>query len=864
MRVDASVALVCGLALALPSAGGLAAEDPSVWTLYIANDTCPDYTWGLSEEATRKAFADIVKGHLDEMNRTDKEPPESQNRYNAAVTQEVLCFVEHYPQRKDELIRRIKEGRLYVSPYLCNSLWAFQGVEGAIRTFYPARRLERDWGIRCFDVAEHIEQPSLPWGVAPILAGCGVRWLSNPFYNYDSSFASLKCPPLFTWEGPDGSQVRVVMDPFACNSASYTQGAKLLREPKSVPGWVAHYAKLGDGYRTRAILASGTHGDINPGSGGQAREFADKIIAYNRQGGARPKLVNATLPQFCQAVDADQAKTPFLPTLRGCFGHSWDVWPVCLAKTAADMREGERQFLAAEALLAVASLRDPKLTESTRADRERAEWCLAMLSDHAWNGTDERNKRHNADLRRAWARELNEKAAALTHTAWKALRVSPDAQRLTLFNQLSLPAGRLVRVPGEDPTYTIAYGRRKLPIHHHALRVGGRVFPAQKENEDGECFLYSAVDNVPPFALTAVERAWLDHDQPCPWRVTETELEGPFYRFVMDREVGGIATLIHRPTGKELVAKAARSLCQTVYHDGQEHVLKDVTIEPEGWYGPVLARLRITGKAAGVEVANHVTVYVNLDRVDFDIRVKKPATTKQERLVQFFPLLGDGAVVRIETTGAVIRPKPQPEGDLLPGADTRRFAVQGFLDVSLPDGPGVTIAPLDAFVLRTDLGPLAFECLGNDQNYREVVQDQGGVTEFRFRYSLRAHKGPYDQAEAMAWSRSVATPFLVARGTVAGASDVGGASLPREIVVDPARAIATCLKPADDPTAGGLILRVWETAGRAEPLAITAKGFSKAIRTDLMERDQEPLAIANGKLSLPIRSFGFAAVRLVP
>jgi hypothetical protein len=54
--------------------------------------------------------------------------------------------------------------------------------------------------------------------------------------------------------------------------------------------------------------------------------------------------------------------------------------------------------------------------------------------------------------------------------------------------------------------------------------------------------------------------------------------------------------------------------------------------------------------------------------------------------------------------GAVERPKLQPEGDLLPGADTRRFAVQGFVDTSVPGGPGVTVVPLESFALRRDLG----------------------------------------------------------------------------------------------------------------------------------------------------------------
>ena len=147
-----------------------------------------------------------------------------------AVTQEALCFVERYPDRKEELIRRIREGRVYVSPYLCNTLWGFQSAEGAIRAFYPARRLEREWRIP-IDGAHHIELPSLPWGVPTILAGCGMRWLSIPYLMYDTTFGGLTCPPLFIHEGPDGSQVRVVMDRWASEKANYTQGAAILRKP---------------------------------------------------------------------------------------------------------------------------------------------------------------------------------------------------------------------------------------------------------------------------------------------------------------------------------------------------------------------------------------------------------------------------------------------------------------------------------------------------------------------------------------------------------------------------------------------------------------------------------------------------------
>ena len=830
------------------SAIAMTHSDASQWTIYITNDNCPDYTWGYTEEVTRQSFADIVRAHLDEMNRTDSEAAENRDRYNMAVTQEALCFVEHYPERKDELIQRIKEGRIYVSPYLCNSLWALQGFEGAIRTFYPARRLEREWGIP-FGVAEHIEEPSLPWGVASILSGCGIKWLSNPFYRYGSTFTELENPPVFIFEGPDGGRIRVVMDPWACVSSSYTQGGRLLREPNRImEEWIPHYQGLGDSYPARAILASGTHGDISPRSGDQVRGFADAIIDYNRSSGRHPKLVNAILPQFCAAIDKAQDQRPFLKVIRGCFGHSWDVWPVSLAKYVADMRTGERSFLAAEALLSVASQVQPELKETTRSHRERGEWLLAMLSDHAWNGTDDNNKRHNAELRRSWGEELKQISGNLIQEGWNGLGVTESDDHLLIFNSLSIPRADLVRIQVPDD-------------------VGVMEIESQIVQEDGKHVLCFVSPEIPGFGLrrlslkTGIARSVTNGNL----RATPTELECPYYRLVIDPETGGISSLIHKPTSAELVVPGnSRKLCQTVYFDGEEHLIANVSSEVVA-NGPVLAKLRVTGNIEGMQVTNFVTVYAHLERVDFDIRITRPSTEKEERLCQVFPILQDGAALRIETTGAVIRPKPQPEGDLLPGADTRRFAVQGFIDASTPDGAGVAIAPLDAFLLRLDLDPVTFEALGNDQNYREVSKDQNGETEFRFRYSLRAHADGYNNAEAFNWSRSVATPLLAIKGDIGSSNKLAACSTgtvgEHSIEIDPNRAIATCLKPAEE---SGYVMRLREVAGQSGPISVYVKGYRKVILTDLLEHDIEELQVVNGEASFDLRSHGFAGLRFLP
>ena len=195
----------------------------------------------------------------------------------------------------------------------------------------------------------------------------------------------------------------------------------------------------------------------------------------------------------------------------------------------------------------------------------------------------------------------------------------------------------------------------------------------------------------------------------------------------------------------------------------------------------------MTGKTEGIDVTDYITVYAALNRVDLDIRIHKPVTTEEQRIVQIFSIQSLGEE-RIETTGAVIRPALQPAGDLLPGADANRFAVQGSVDLSEKSGPGVSIAPLDAFLLRRDLGPVTFEALGNDQNYKEATRDQHGVTDFRFRYALRSPSMPYDGAEVFMWSRSVANPFLVGAGSLAGNSFEQPS-----IEVDPATGHCNCV-----------------------------------------------------------------------
>jgi len=814
-----------------------AAERPR---LLIANDTCPDVTWGYTEAQTRQAFADLIAAHLDEMTRTDAGPPESRNHYNVMAFVEVQAFQEKYPGRTEELLRRAREGRVCLGPFLCNTLWGFQSVEGALRAFYPASRFAREHGLP-LEVANHTELPSLPWGMATLLAGCGFRWTSVPFLDYDCTFKGLRNPPLFRLEGPDGSEVHVILDAWASRKANYMQGGWLLQDPKRIVGeWLPHYAGLGSAWPLAVTYASGTHSDIQPNSGRQARGFAEAIAAYNAAGTNPVTLVNGTLAQFCREVDAAEAASPFLPRLRGCFGHAWELWPVSLANIVAALRQNERDFLAAESLVALASLQEPALAARTRPERERAEWCWAMLGDHAWNGTDVANKRHNAALRRGWAEQLARTSQALQQESWRAMGFEPNADYLTVFNPLSFTNDILVTV--EPPAAATGV---------HGVASSLRIEPDQRQ-------LSFVAPRVPPFGFREFR---FETGRPTltvapPWAASSNTLEGPFYRLRVDLQSGGLASLVHQASGQELlVGGSGRTLGQTVFFDGQEHTLTDVRCESrlDGCAG----ELRVTGRIGDIQVTNRITLYAALDRVDFDEQIEKPPTTNEQRLLHFFPVGDNTRDLRIETTAAVLRPTPQPDGDLLPGADTRRFAVQGFVDYSPAGRVGVTIAPLDAYALRLDQGALAFEALGNDQNWKEVTRDQDGERHFRFRYSLRAHPAGWDQAAALAWSRSVAAPLVAAAGRLPAVW------LDRaHLAVDPALALVTCFKPADDARPGRMMVRVWKTAASSGPVTLYAPGFRRARAADLLEREGGELAYGDGQASCAVSALGFAGVLL--
>src|SRR6185503_20063036 len=78
-----------------------------------------------------------------------------------------------------------------------------------------------------------------------------------------------------------------------------------------------------------------------------------------------------------------------------------------------------------------------------------------------------------------------------------------------------------------------------------------------------------------------------------------SELDGPYYRVRVDPKTGGLASVLYKRTGRELlVSNTGRTIGQTIFTYDREHTLSQVRSELVT-AGPVLARLKITGTVEG-------------------------------------------------------------------------------------------------------------------------------------------------------------------------------------------------------------------------------------------------------------------------
>ena len=845
------------------------------WTLYLLSDCCVDYTWVYDDlESLSLASAAVVKEEIEACRETAGQSFANQNRYNVLHTSELEYFLQHAsPEEVEEWVRLTKSGHFTLSPYPNLAMTAAQTLEEGIRQFYPARRLERRWGID-IGYANHQETPTITWSQAMVLAGSSIRHLVKSIYPYLCPWNDrLVEPPLYYWEGPDSSRILV-----RHRKNDYVEGRFILEGVEAIDTKIHQeiipgYETLGETYPFDAIGLVGMYGDLVDKTREYAAVKARNVAAYNARPWEYPRLVNASHTIFWQDIDAQLEARPItVPIYRGDYGTGWDAWPISLAKYYAGWRRAQERSYTADCLAAIISTLDGTWYEGARDALEEGWSNMLRLSDHAWNGSgsDDRSRELNARLRRDAQEKANARFDRVIERALGKRIRTGVGQSVLVFNALGWTRSGLVRVRGlgEGP-FTVRDG------------VSDEVLPSQVVHEGGEPVLCFQAIDVPAMGYRTYQVSPGSEPDGSPVEVTECSLENEYYHIEVSPSTGGIASFRDKVHDCELVDPASPyHLNQLLYLSGGDDLrLGDVTIVP-GAQGPVMGQLVVKGSAGGAILQTTLTLYARSNRLDIRNELHKEPCSDEEQINFAFPFNVPGRRYRLETPGAIIVSGDTTHGgEQRPGSGQAVNSVRHFVD-AYNDSVGVTMVSLDSGVVQfghrtqaeaprmpdpTNCTVLAL-VLGNATNYREFLHDQHRQTDFTFRFSLYGHGRGFDAVQAIRRGMEAAQdlPTILLDAHQQGPLPEGVHSF---LQVEPDQVILSALKVADEGPDKGVVLRLWrpgQVDGQTEA-RIDVAGWGElqeARLTDLLERDQRVLPVLDGSVNVSVESRGLATVRL--
>jgi len=863
------------------------------WTVYLLADVCTDATWVYgSYPDERKDDADLTYAELLLSEATRGGPEDNHNHYNLVHSLNLAYFEEIYPQHKPRLVEAIRRGEITLNPFMNMTLTQNVSLEEQIRHFYLARAWADEYGLE-MGYANHQETPSIAWDMAGVLAGCGVNHLIKAILPYECPWAArLAEPPLFIWQGPDGSQIL-----YRRRNWDYVEGKFVLKGVEATDAAlhekiIPEYEEMGERYPFDAISLLGCYGDLIPYEHGkmQSRDLpllkAATIAEYNGREWEYPRLVNAAHKQYWDSIDAQIASRRIkLEVSRGDYGTGWDAWPVMLATVAASWRRYQERAGTADKLASILSVLNPAWYPRYHKDLQDGWRSLSMLADHAWNGANDANRALNTTLRREW---IASTASAFDRVIEDGLvelgtHISSEGESRRLAVVNTLPWFRdgviILENEGEDLDVISVESGEKLKT--------------QSFIEDGRRKMAVKVDSVPSVGYHVVELQTrkTEPDRVSTWMPAPNQLEGPFYFVEVDPISGGISRLYDKVRGKDLVDKTSAYHINQCAHfsdgmlepgisfqllhppkvsGGQEYTASAVTITP-GPEGPVFACLFVQSEIGSIHIKTTITLYAELDRVDILNEVEKPPTSERQELDFYFPFNVPDRMYRYEAPGAVI----EAGKDQLPGAGLSHAVTRHFVDVSNEEY-GVTLSQADSFVIEfghrsttedtQEIDPsnstILVHALGNIFDSNEAIRDQGGDSHFVFRFSLKGHAGGFDPVAAVHFAWEDNNELLTAAVQGSTVEDLPADSF-SFISTTPSNAILTTLKPAEE---NGLIARLWECAGSSGPLKLLVTGefgLKAAMKTDHLEHDQKPLRTDDRSVVIPAKPCGITTLRIV-
>jgi hypothetical protein len=789
------------------------------WEMYILPHSHVDIGYTHVQTEVERMQWKYLEQAIEIARRTADYPSEARFKWNT----EGLWAVDSYlrqasSDKRREFIEAVRRGWIHLDALYGNQLTGLCRPEELFRLVGCARRISRDHGL-AVDAAMISDVPGYTWGIVPVLAQSGVKYLSigpNHCHRIGYTLDAWGDRP-FYWISPSGQEK--VLCWMAGKAYSWFHNGLLGRisqvRPRDLLAYLAGLAEAGYPFDLVQVRYSigGDNGPPDP-------DLCDFVRDWNARH-VYPRLVIATTRDLF--LEFQRRYGDQIPEVRGDFTPYWEDGAGSSARETALARSAAERLIQAEALWAIMDPASYPVGQVSKAWRN-----VLLYNEHTWGAhcsisqPDSQFTKDQWAIKQAFALDADKQSRELVDLSLSRRQSDNEPiEAVDVYNLNSWPRTDVVKIAGSMPVL----GDRVHDGQHSPV-------PSQRLRDDqrsGDALAFLA-ENVPPLGA---KRYYLQDGKPL--SRGEAKVEGNWLsvkdlRLEIDAATGAIAKLAWRGAPADLVdSTAGTGLDDYFYVPGRNSDARLRNGKPEIVCldrGPLVASVKVsTDEAPGcVRLDRIYRVFSGLGRVDIaNVVVKEQVRTKES--VHFgFPFRVPGGVLRMDVPWAVVR----PEVDQLPGACKNYLTVGRWVDVS-NDQYGVTWTTLDAplieigditvdvtspfeltaWIKRLEPSSTFYSYVMNnywETNYRA---DQEGKTVFR--YTIWPH-GAFDAATATRRAIQRSQPLLVVP------VEPDAPTVSSLFNVQPASVIVTLLKPTDE--GNGLILRLFNAGDRPEEARI--------------------------------------------
>lgn len=828
----------------------------------------------------RTDFADRALSVIDQ---SRSRPPELQFTWTVpGWPLKTMLWDGQTPERREKLIRAVKEGRLAVHAMPFSLETETLDLEDLVEGMTYSADLAHGCGLPLPRAAKMTDVPEHTWVLPTLLKHAGVNFLQ---VGCNGGSKPMQVPPLFWWEGPDGSRLLTAYSP--------QYGTPLLPS-KDWPyhAWLA------------MIMTGDNHGPPTAAE-------VDKLVAQASEKMPGVKLKFGRLEDFYDAFMAEGNTN--VPVVRGDMPDTWihgfEAMPI-ETKTGCDVRPLECAAATLDTELKSAGVSTPPLAKLLARAYENS----LLYSEHTfgfygsepggfWYGDQWKQKLAEGKYAR-FLQSFDDKRAYIhtteaivtnaldTRMDLLARNVALDGPRVVVFNPLpwqrsgevavTLPPGEWSGVRG----YADRMAVEPVATDGKSARFFARDVPA------GGYRTYVPVVGKSPDEATAKDIG---------------VIASKFLRLKVDPARGGVVSLVDLKSGRELVAAREDNLLGSYLHERFAKTNVDAFVKAycRGWaatpgsdfdkpippaeqlpYAAInltnwtvrvesnrLVRTLVLYAADAAPLAKSITLKYTLYEdepyldVEWSIDDKTPNPIPEGGWL-CFPFNIQQPHFQLSRLGSLI----DPATDIIDGGNRHLICLNSGMTVTGPDGYGVGLCPLDSPLVSLDEPGLwkfslhftpkrarVFINLYNNQWDTNFPLWQNGSWYSRVR--LWVVHGRDAEKNLITPSWEMREPLIAA-----GATGPWGKLPPEQAGLKLSRqgVLVTLFGP--DPYSDKTLLRVWEQAGNTGSMRVDLPEDFQATAAVPVNLRGEPegkaVKIRNHAFSFHLGAFAPASFRL--